>query len=241
MMLTLAEARKCGNRLLNKLTDEHYQALLPRLEKSNLKSKDVIYERNKAVSHVHFPCDSALSNLIYLEDGAAVEVGTVGNEGFSSVELLVNASLAIESCVCQIAGRSLRMRTADFQKEITGQTPLRHLAECYFQAYLSQVSQSVACNRMHTIEARFARWLLVTHDRVRGEEFYLTQEFIAEMLGVHRPSVSLIAGAFQNAGIIQYRRGHMKILDRAALEETSCECYKVVTLQFKRLLGIPYG
>jgi CRP-like cAMP-binding protein len=241
MLLTLAEARKCGNRLLNKLADEHFKPLLPHLEKTHLKSKEVIYERGQPFSYVHFPCDSALSNLIYLEDGTAVEVGTVGNEGFSSVELLVNASLAVETCLCQIEGKSLRMKVADFQKELSNRTPLRHLAECYLQAYLAQVSQSVACNRMHTIEARFARWLLVTHDRVRGEEFYLTQEFVAEMLGVHRPSVSLIAGAFQNAGIIQYRRGHMKILDRAALEETSCECYEAVTSQFKRLLGIPYG
>jgi CRP-like cAMP-binding protein len=118
---------------------------------------------------------------------------------------------------------------------------LSKILKCSGQAYLAQVSQSVACNRLHSTDIRFARWLLVTHDRVEGNEFEITQEFLAAMLGVHRPSISVVAGLFQQAGIIQYTRGHMKILDRARLEESACECYAMVRGQFERLLGVPRG
>jgi CRP-like cAMP-binding protein len=241
MPLTLSEARACGNLFLNRLSDEHFQELLPRLQRVHNRIKDVIYNRNQPVSYVHFPADCAFSVLVYMENGTAVEVGTVGNEGFTGVELLLHASTSQETCVCQVEGNSLRMTTEDFKDALKQIERLRHLAECYLQCYLALVSQSVACNRLHTIEARFARWLLITHDRLRGNEFYLTQEFIADMLGVHRPSVSLVAASFQSAGVIEYKRGHMKILSRQALEEASCECYAVVQSRFKRVLGIGYG
>jgi CRP-like cAMP-binding protein len=241
MPVTLAEARLYSNHLLAKLSDEHYEPLCPKFEKVHTRLKEVLHERNYRIPYVYFPCTAVLSNLILLEDGAAIEVGTVGNEGLSAVELLTNADAATETCVCQIEGSSLRMKLDDFRKAVDGPTALRHVADCYFQGYLSQVSQSVACNRKHSLEARFARWLLVTHDRVSGNEFHLTQEFLADMLGVHRPSVSIAAGALQEAGLIQYTRGHMKILDRAGLEEQACECYAAVRAQFKRVLGVPYG
>ncbi len=241
MSLTLGEVRNCGNRLLNKLTNEQLQVLLPRLEKVHHKIRDVIHERHQPIRYVHFPGNAILSNLLYMEGGTAVEVGTVGNEGISSVELLARASVAIETCVCQVAGDGLRMQTNDFREAISGATPLHHLTECYLQTYLVQLSQSVACNRMHTIEERFARWLLLTHDRVGSDEFFLTQEFIASMLGVHRPSVSLVAGTFQSAGMIKYSRGRITILNRAPLEDTSCECYAAVKAEFLRVLNIPYG
>ena len=241
MPLTLSEARACGNLFLNQLPDEHLRALLPRLQRVHNKIKDVIYTPNQAFSHVHFPCDCAFSVLMYMENGTAVEIATVGNEGFTGVELLLHASSSQETCVCQVEGDSLRMATEDFKEALKQCAPLHHLAECYLQCYLAQVSQSVACNRLHTIEARFARWLLITHDRLRGSEFFLTQEFIADMLGVHRPSVSLVAGAFQTAGIIEYKRGRINILNRQALEEASCECYDAVRSRFKRVLGIAHG
>jgi hypothetical protein len=175
------------------------------------------------------------------QDGYAVEVGTVGNKGFSGVELLAGATLATETCVCQIEGDSLRMRTSDFREAVKGPSPLRHFAECYLQGYLMQLSQSVACNRKHTLEARFARWMLITHDRVKGQEFYLTQEYLADMLGSQRPSVSMVAAGFQKEGVLQYSRGHVKILNRAKLEGEACECYANIRQQFKRVLGVPYG
>lgn len=241
MSLTLSEVRACGNLLLNRLSDEDLSALLPNLHKVHNRIKDVIYKRNQPVSYVHFPCSCAFSVLVFMENGAAVEVGTIGNEGFTGTELILQASDSQETCVCQVEGDSLRMSKDDFKEALERLPSLRHLAESYFQCYLALVSQSVACNRLHMIEARFARWLLITHDRLRGNEFQLTQEFIADMLGVHRPSVSLVAAAFQTAGIIEYKRGHMKILNRKALEEASCECYAVVKARFERVLGISYG
>ena len=176
-----------------------------------------------------------------MEDGVGIEVGTCGNESFTGVELLLGATVAVETVSCQIPGHSLRMKVDDFRLTADNHLPFRRLLQCSAQGYLAQVSQSVACNRLHNVENRFARWLLITHDRVQGDEFALTQEFMAAMLGVHRPSDSLVAGMFQQAGIIKYTRGHVTILDRAKLEEASCECYGVVRKQYQRLLGVPHG
>lgn len=241
MAITLAEARLGANHMLAHLSDEHFAQLCTKLDRVHLEVKQVLHERNAPISYVYFPSNAALSNLVFFADGSAVEVGTVGNEGFNAVELLARASAATETCICQVEGHSLRMTARDYLQAIDGPTPLRHVSECYLQAYLSQVSQTAACNRKHMLEARMARWLLITHDRVQGREFTLTQEFLADMLGVHRPSISLIAAAFQDDGIIQYARGHMKILDRTKLEALSCECYTCVRAQFKRVLGAPYG
>jgi len=241
MAITLGEARLYTNHILARLSDEHLEALCPSLEKVHSHLKELAHERNGVIPHVYFPSTSAFSNLIYLEDGSAIEVGTVGNEGFSGVELLVGASLATETCVCQIEGYSLKIKKDDFVNALSECEALRHLADCYLQGYLAQLSQLVACNRKHSLEARFARWMLVTHDRVRGQEFFLTHEFLAEMLGAQRPSVSVVAAAFQKAGVLQYSRGHVKILDRARLEADACECYACVRQQFKRVLGIAHG
>jgi CRP-like cAMP-binding protein len=140
---------------------------------------------------------------------------------------------------CQIPGEALKLPLARFREATDGKTALRDLVYRYLQAYLAQVSQSVACNRLHTTEERFAKWLLMNHDRVFGDEIQITQEFLASMLGVHRPSVSLIARSFQQLGLIRYSRGVVTILDREALEEASCECYAAVRKQFERALGKP--
>ncbi|WP_194727111.1 Crp/Fnr family transcriptional regulator [Noviherbaspirillum malthae] len=241
MSVTLSEARLYANHLLAKLSDEHLAPLCPLLERVHTRPKEILHTQHAPIQYVYFPSSGALSNLVFLNDGSAIEVGTVGNEGCSAIELVAGASVANETTVCQIEGVSLRITVGDFRKTIQGPTPLRHVTESYLQAYLAQLSQSVACNRKHSLEARFARWLLLTHDRVQGREFLLTQEFLADMLGVHRPSVSLVASGFQKMGIIEYKRGQMKILNRAALEHESCECYAMVRDQFKRVLNVPYG
>lgn len=241
MSVTLAEARLCANHMLSRLSDEHYAPLCNKLERVQLSVKQVLHDRNHPIAYVYFPCNAAMSNIVAFEDGTVIEVGTVGNEGFSAPELLARASQATETSICQIEGHSMRMSARDYLKAIEGNTPLRHISECYLQGYLSQVSQTAACNRRHTLESRFARWLLLTHDRVQGREFMLTQEFLADMLGVNRPSVSLAAVAFQKNGLIRYRRGHMTILDRAKLEAVSCECYACVRAQFNRVLDTPYS
>ncbi|GAB3550023.1 Crp/Fnr family transcriptional regulator [Noviherbaspirillum agri] len=241
MTVTLAQAQQCENRLLARLSDEQYQRLLPLFDLVQTKVKDVLCQQGRPFEYVYFPCNCAHSCTLLMEDGSMVEVGTIGNESHTNVEVLLGATHATETIVCQIAGRSLRMKVGDFREATSTLSPLRHLAECCAQGYLTQVSQSVACNRLHNVEMRFARWLLVTHDRVQDNEFNLTQEFIAAMLGVHRPSVSLVAGMFQQVGLIKYSRGHMKILDREKLEETACECYAAVRKQYQRLFGFPHG
>jgi hypothetical protein len=204
--------------------------------------KDVLCRQGERFDYVYFPCNCAHSCILCMEDGSMVEVGTIGNESHTNVEVLLGATHATETIVCQVAGQSLRMKVSDYREATSSAlSPMRHLAECCAQGYLAQVSQSVACNRLHTVEMRFARWLLITHDRVQGDEINLTQEFLAAMLGVHRPSVSLVAGMFQQAGLIKYSRGQMKILDREKLEETACECYAAVRKQYQRLFGLARG
>ncbi len=228
----------CRNTLLARLPEEDYQALAPHLQLVPTPFNTVLFERDKPIDYVYFPCSGAHSVLAVMQDGAMVEVGTVGNEGLSTVEILIGGDVASERVVCQVPGESLRMPAAHFREAVAGDTPLRRLAHRYLQAYISQVSQSVACNRLHSIEERFARWVLMSHDRVPGDELQLTQEYLACMLGVHRPSVSLVARTFQQAGIIKYSRGVITMLDRPALEEACCECYFVVRSQFERILGV---
>lgn len=231
----MAEERAC-NRLLASLDPQEYKALAPELTRVRLRQKEALGERGKPATHVFFPCGSVFSVLAYMHSGAAVEVGTIGREGFFGLELLLGEKTWTETTVCQVEGDSLRMSAAAFRAATVGDTPLRRAAQRYLVCYMSLVAQSVACNRLHNIEERFARWVLMTHDRVDGDQFYLTQEFIADMLGVHRPSVSLVAGAFQQAGYLRYSRGRMTILDRAGLESASCECYQSTAQQFAGLL-----
>lgn len=230
-----------GNHLLSMLSDDAYAALAPLLKPVKLDLKQVAHARGEPFTHIYFPTTCAISAIRPLQNGAAVEVGTVGNEGFSGVEILSHADAALNDYIAQIQGEALRMTVADFRQAVDKMPELHKVVFAYMQGFLSQVSQSVACNRLHTVEARFARWMLLTHDRVAGDEFQLTQEFIAEMLGVQRPTVSLVAGQFQQAGLIKYSRGHVRILNREGLEEASCECYFDVRNQFQRLLGIQYG
>jgi CRP-like cAMP-binding protein len=226
---------------LSMLPEEDYQSLQPFLEVVEIDFKDVIHQRGEPMAHVYFPCTAVLSVLAYMQNGAAVEVATIGNEGFSGIELLIGTQAATETCVCQIAGQAYRMHSGDFRRLTETDTPLKRISQRFLQAYLSQISQTVACNRLHTLEERFARWILMTHDRVGKDDFYLTQEFLADMLGVHRPSVSLVAGAFQQAGLLRYSRGKMTILNRAQLEASSCECYALVADQARQLLGLRRG
>lgn len=241
MSITLAQAQQSGNYLLAKLTDEQLRPLIPFLEFEEHKVKHVLVRQGDPIEYVYFPSNGAFSCIVNMEDGSSVEIGTIGNEGFTNVEMLFDATISIETVICQITGSSLRMSANDFRTVIPDARALNQILKCSGQAYLAQVSQSVACNRLHSTDIRFARWLLLTQDRAQSDEFFITQEFLATMLGVHRPSVSVVAGLFQQAGIIRYTRGHMKILDRAKLEESSCECYAAVRSQFERLLGVRRG
>lgn len=224
-----------GNVLLDSLDDDSWRTLAPALQRIQLKRKDVVGVAGHTAAQALFPCGAVLSVLNYMHNGAAVEVATVGREGLFGIELVLGAPEWVATTVCQIEGPAWRMNASAFRDALGPDAPMRLLAQRYGMAYLSMVSQSVACNRLHNIEERFARWVLMTHDRVDGDSFFLTQEFIADMLGVHRPSVSLVAGAFERAGFIRYSRGAMTILDRAGLESASCECYAAAAEAFARL------
>ena len=227
-------ARAC-NLMLACLSGDEYAALEPHLQRVQLHRKEVVGERGVAPSHVYFPCGGVLSVLTFMESGVAVEVGTIGREGFFGLEVLLGSKQWTETTLCQVEGPSLRMSADAFLRAAGDGTGLRSLAQRYLLAYMALLSQSVACNRLHTIEERFARWMLMTHDRVDGDSFYLTQEFIADMLGGHRPSVSLVAGAFQQAGFLKYSRGQLSISNRAGLEDAACECYAASRAQFRDL------
>jgi len=172
-----------------------------------------------------------------MESGTQVEVGIVGYEGFSTVDLIADGECASDRVVCQISGTALRMPAAISRQLTTEPTPLRHLHLRYTHAYLSMGVKCTPCNALHAVEHRLARWLLQSDDRVRQDNFILTQEYLAAMLGVHRPTVSLVACILQRTAIIEYKRGHMHILDRKRLEKAPCECHEMVRHHFNRILG----
>ncbi len=232
-----ATADRCSNLLLSRLPEEEYQRLRPHLELVDNPLKSVFFRRDQPIDYAYFPLSGEHSILAVMENGSAVEVGTIGNEGFSPIEILTGSERALETVTCQIPGQSLKLPVGKFLEAANGNTVFRRVVFRYLQAYLAQVSQSVACNRLHTTEERFARWLLMNHDRVAGDEIHITQEFLADQLGVHRPSISLIARGFQQLGLIRYNRGVITILDRPGIEEASCECYAAVRRQFERALG----
>ncbi len=224
------------NALLGFLSDAEFADIEEKLKPITCAAKKVVGLRGDAAKTIVFPCGAVLSVLAYMQNGMVVEIGTIGREGFHGIEVLLDGTAWAETTICQVSGDAVQMSVADFQHAIRGDSALRHAAARFLSVYLALVSQSVACNRLHNIEERFARWILMTHDRVGADRFNLTQEFIADMLGVHRPQVSVVAKAFQLAGHIDYKRGHMKIRNRAGLEAAACECYQVGRTQILQML-----
>lgn len=237
MMHVPQSRQECRNLLLAMLPDEDYEQLVPDLEYIPTPLHFTLFERNGSIRHAYFPLSGEHSLLTTMANGATVEVGTVGFEGFSTVDLLTGSDIAVTTTVCQIPGDALRMEAGRFLALTNGDTPLRRLCLRYLQAYLAQISQAVACNALHAVEQRFARWILMSHDRVHQMPFQLTHEYLASMLGVHRPSVTLVAGRFQERGLIEYKRGVVTVLDRPGLENAACECYDIGRKHFQRLLG----
>jgi CRP-like cAMP-binding protein len=225
------------NALLAALPEKERDRLRARLEPITTALKDVIHEPNGPVSHVHFPLTGVYSLLVVMSDGLAVEAGTVGNEGMVGLPVFLGAQTSPHRALAQIPGESLRMPARDFREELGRSGALRDVLARYNQALVNQMSYSVACNRLHSVEERMCRWLLMTHDRVGADQFPLTQEFLAQMLGVRRASVTVVAGVLQKAGMIAYARGRVVVLDRQRLEESACECYQAVRDDFERLLG----
>lgn len=224
------------NRLLSSLPRDVQIRLLPRMEKISLGLKQILYDAGQPIAHVYFPLSGVISLLITLKGGETVEVATTGNEGVVGTSLLLGTERSSFKAVCQVTGQALKMRADAFRRSVEEHPELGALVRRYAQALVDQIAQTTACNHVHSVQARMCRWLLMTHDRVGADEFHLTQEFLAQMLGVRRPSVTVAAGLLQKAGLIRYQRGRIRITDRPALESGACECYETVRQEFDRLL-----
>ncbi len=226
------------NRLLAALPASDRDQLLTRLTEVFLKVKTVLFEPGQAVDAVYFPLDGVVSLVTPLEDGAIVEVATVGNEGLVGVPAVLGGRLAVRA-ISQVAGRCLTMETSAFVYEISKRGALARLVDRYVQALFGQISQAAACNRLHSNEERLSRWLLMSHDRIGVDQFFITQEFLAQMLGSRRATVTLSASILQRAGFIKYQRGHIEVVDRSGLEGAACECYQVIRTELERVLVTP--
>jgi CRP-like cAMP-binding protein len=227
------------NRLLAMLSQAEREQLGPELELVELELRQMLYEEGQPIEHVYFPISGVLSLVSQMEDGRAVEVATIGNEGMAGLPVFLQATLtSAHMSFAQIPGQALRMTAGRFGEFIASpQNGGLHTAlNRYTQALISMIARAVACNSLHSLQQRACRWLLQTHDRVGGDEFVLTQEFLSQMLGVTRASVNEVAQELQDAGAIEYRRGRMAILDRGLLESRTCECYGVIRDEFDRLL-----
>ena len=225
------------NRLLAAMPREPLGQILPTLTHVELPSGMVIYEPKVSIKYAYFVLTGIISLVSEMREGT-VEVGTVGCEGMTGIPLVLSADTMPSRAFVQVPGEALRMSADDLLRAMQESPKLRRLIYRYVQALFDQTAQHAACNRLHALEERCARWLLMTHDRVVGDVLLLKQQFLAEMLGVHRPAVTLAAGALQKAGIIRYSRGKVTVLDRTALENASCECYAIVTRRIEELLAV---
>jgi len=225
------------NRLLAAMPREALGQILPTLTHVELPSAMVIYEPNVPIKYAYFVLTGIISMVSEMREGT-VEVGTVGCEGMTGIPIVLAADTMPSRAFVQVPGEALRITAEDLLRGMEEVPAFRRLVYRHVQALFDQTAQHAACNRLHGLEERCARWLLMTHDRVEGDVLLLKQQFLAEMLGVHRPAVTLAAGALQKAGIIRYSRGKVTVLDRAALESASCECYSIVTRRVEELLAM---
>jgi CRP-like cAMP-binding protein len=226
------------NHLLAALPASDFQRLASHLELVPMKLGEVLYESGVQLRYVYFPTTSILSLLYVMEDGASAEIAIVGNEGILGISLFMGGETTPSRAVVQSAGHAFRLKAVLLKNEFGRFGPTMHLLLRYTQALITQMAQTAVCNRHHSVDQQLCRWLLLSLDRLQTNELSMTQELIANMLGVRREGVTEAAGKLQDAGLISYRRGRITVLDRPGLEARSCECYQVVKTEFDRLL--PY-
>jgi CRP-like cAMP-binding protein len=226
-----------GNGLLSALPSEEYQIFVPSLQSVSLSLGEVIYDSGGHLDYIYFPTTSVVSLLYTMKDGSTAEMGLVGNDGVVGVALFLGGDTTPNRAVAQIAGYAYRLKAAILLREFSRGGVFQHLLLRYTQALITQISQTAVCNRLHSVENRLSRWLLLSHDRVRSNELMMTQEFLAHMLGGRRESVTVAAGRLQDAGLIHYARGHITIVDRKGMEAAVCECYHIVKEETDRLLA----
>jgi CRP-like cAMP-binding protein len=226
------------NQLLAALPPAELQRWLPRLEPTDLPLGQVLYEPGVTLRHVYFPTDAIVSLLYVMENGASAEIAVVGREGLVGVSLFMGGGSTPSRAVVQSAGRGFRLEAAHMNEEFNRAGAVMHLLLRYTQALITQMAQTAVCNRHHTLDQQLCRWLLLSLDRLESGQLRMTQELIANMLGVRREGVTESALKLQQAGLIRYARGHIHVLDRPGLERRSCECYAVVKKEYDRLLPV---
>ena len=223
------------NRLLRRLAAADFSRLEPQLKKVTLTQGDILHPAGDAIEHVYFPISGMVSMLSILQTGEAIEIGVIGREGVAGASISAEGSRSFAQAMVQMPGEGLRVAAAPFLKLFEASKNFRKQINAYQSILALQTQQSAACHALHTVEARLARWLLHAQDTVDNGTIDLTQEFLAHMLGVQRSSVSLTANALQKAGLIQYSRGRINILDRKGVEQAACECYAVVRREMDKL------
>jgi len=236
MTLSSASGTPKANRLLAALSAEGYEALFPSLEPLSMPLGLSVYESGGAQGYVYFPTTAIVSLLYVLADGASAEIAVTGNEGLVGIPLFMGGETTPSRAVVQSAGEGYRLRAAVVKEHFEEGGELQHLLLRFTQALITQMTQTAVCNRHHAVDQQLCRWLLLSLDRLPGNELAMTQELIANMLGVHRKGVTEAAGKLQAEGLIHYSRGHITVIDRARLEARVCECYAVVKKEYDRLL-----
>lgn len=228
-----------GNAILAGLPAREFSALRRHLEVVPVEIRDSVHERGQPIRHVYFPLDSVFSLVAVADDRVVVEVATIGREGMVGLPLFLGATTSPHPCFCQVAGSAARLEASDLSRVLADDGALHRALNRLTQATMVQIAQNVVCNSTHDTRQRAARWLLTTEDRLGREEYQLTQEFLAQMLGVRRQTVSDTARQLQADGLIRYRRAQVTIVDRPKLLATSCECYQVVKAEFDALTAKP--
>ena len=226
------------NHLLAALPTAEWERWLPQLEAVEMPLGKVLYESGSKMTHAYFPTTSIVSLLYVMEDGASAEIAVVGNEGLVGISLFMGGSSTPSRAVVQSAGVGYRLQASLMMQEFNRAGPVLHLLLRYTQALITQMAQTAVCNRHHSLDQQLCRWLLLSLDRLKGNDLAMTQELIANMLGVRREGVTAAAGELQEAGLIRYQRGHIRVLDRPGLEKRTCECYAVVKNEYDRLLPL---
>jgi CRP-like cAMP-binding protein len=232
--MSLSKSPPIANELLAALPKKEYQALRSQLEEIPLVFEQTIYKPQAAMGDVYFPNSGIISLLAGLNERTSLEVGMVGNEGMVGLAIFMGVKESQNRAVVQGAGSAMKMKAKAFSRECNNGGALPGLLQRYTHSMLTQITQSAVCNQFHSVEARLARWLLMTHDRMQADEFQLTQEFLSNMLAVRRECVNKAAGRLQKRKLIRYSRGRLTVLDRAGLEATSCGCYEIIKKQSSR-------
>lgn len=233
-MAATIERASVKNQLLRSLQDDQFERLLPHMQVMHLPQSRIIYDAGAMVNNLYFPNNGMISLLSMNGDGTTIEVGMVGNEGVVGIPVVLRINTTPYGATVQLAADVIKIKGEIIKAEFERNDQLKDLLLRYTYLLLTQISQSVVCNRFHTIEKRLCRWLLIAHDRVNSDNLRLTQEIIAHMLGISRTGVTTAAGALQKAGFIRYSRGQIVLLDRKAMEAFSCECYQLTTEEFER-------